>query len=133
MIGRIRAMSSGSDLTIMMLSSTDLPQTLAKVRALGIGWYVVKPVKRAELYAAIAEAMADRAPVKAPIASQALGVNQPETFLQLPLRILLADDSADNRLLIRAYLRKTPYHLEEAEDGAKAVELDSSRATTILC
>ena len=39
----------------MMLSSTDLPQTLAKVRALGIGWYVVKPVKRAELYAAIAE------------------------------------------------------------------------------
>ncbi len=44
----------------MMLSSTDLPQTLAKVRQLGIGWYVVKPVKRAELYAAIAGAMAAR-------------------------------------------------------------------------
>ncbi len=46
MVRRIRAMSPGADLTVMMLSSTDLPQTLAKVRALGIGWYVVKPVKR---------------------------------------------------------------------------------------
>ena len=36
---------------------------------------------------------------------------------------MLADDSADNRLLIQAYLRKTPYHLDEAEDGEKAIEL----------
>ena len=53
MVGRLRAMSAGRELTIMMLSSTDLPQTLAKARGLGIGWYVVKPLKRAELYHAI--------------------------------------------------------------------------------
>jgi PAS domain S-box-containing protein len=124
MISRIRAMSSDHDLTIMMLSSTDLPQTLAKVRKLGIEWYVVKPVKRAELYAAIARAMADSVPAQAaPAASQARAVEGRGAIVDRPLRILLADDSADNRLLIQAYLRKTPYHLDEVEDGEKAIEL----------
>jgi len=39
-----------------------------------------------------------------------------------PLRILLADDSRDNRLLVQAYFKKTPYTLDEAENGAAAVE-----------
>jgi len=33
----------------------------------------------------------------------------------------MADDSPDNRALIRAYLKKTPYRLEEAEDGQQAI------------
>ena len=37
-------------------------------------------------------------------------------------KILLADDSPDNRLLIRAYLKKTPYVLTEADNGQIAVE-----------
>jgi two-component system, sensor histidine kinase and response regulator len=37
-------------------------------------------------------------------------------------RILLADDSADNRMLIRAYLGKTAYGLDEAENGQVAVD-----------
>ena len=35
--------------------------------------------------------------------------------------ILLADDSRDNRLLVQAYFKKTPYILDEVEDGAAAV------------
>ena len=122
MVRRIRAMASDRDLCIMMLSSTDLPQTLAKVRELGIEWYVVKPVKRAELYAAIVRALSDNAQrTTLPAASQVRII--PAPALQRPLRILLADDSADNRLLIQAYLRKTPYNLDEAADGAKATEM----------
>jgi CheY-like chemotaxis protein len=37
------------------------------------------------------------------------------------LKILLADDSFDNRTLIDAFLKKTPYHLETAENGLEAV------------
>ena len=43
-------------------------------------------------------------------------------ILDRPLQILMADDSHDNRALIRAYLKKTPYHLEEAEDGQQAID-----------
>ena len=34
----------------------------------------------------------------------------------------MADDSRDNRTLIRAYLKKTPYLLEEADDGRQAID-----------
>jgi CheY-like chemotaxis protein len=33
----------------------------------------------------------------------------------------LADDSADNRLLIQAYLKKYPFELDLAEDGEQAL------------
>ena len=46
----------------------------------------------------------------------------PQKMTERPLRILLADDSADNRLLIRAYIKKTSYVLTEAENGQIAVE-----------
>ncbi len=38
------------------------------------------------------------------------------------LRILVADDSADNRMLISAFLKNTPYCIDEVENGALAVE-----------
>ncbi|MGH7248626.1 MAG: ATP-binding response regulator, partial [Pseudomonadota bacterium] len=42
--------------------------------------------------------------------------------LDRPLRILLADDSADNRMLVKAYLKRTPYRLEMAENGQVAYD-----------
>ena len=37
-------------------------------------------------------------------------------------RILLADDSEDNRTLIRYYLKKLPYDLDFAENGEAALQ-----------
>ncbi|MBF0588623.1 MAG: response regulator [Magnetococcales bacterium] len=42
------------------------------------------------------------------------------------VRILMADDSPDNVMLIRAYLSKQPWQLEIAINGAEAVELVKS-------
>lgn len=39
-----------------------------------------------------------------------------------PLRILIADDSPDNRLIIRIYLKETLHVLTFAEDGQSAIE-----------
>ena len=39
-----------------------------------------------------------------------------------PLRILVADDSADNRLLIEAFLKKTASRVDQAENGEIAFE-----------
>ena len=91
----------------------------------GIDNYLVKPVRRAELFAAVARARAgsqlkardDRAAPPPIAAKPAL-----PAVLDRPLKILMADDSRDNRALIRAYLKKTPYRLEEAEDGQQAID-----------
>ncbi|MEG3638032.1 PAS domain-containing protein [Magnetococcus sp. PR-3] len=40
-----------------------------------------------------------------------------------PLHILLVDDSEDNRILIRTYLKKSNHQLDEAKDGAQAVTM----------
>ena len=45
-----------------------------------------------------------------------------ETLGLRPLRILLVEDSEDNRLLILSYLKKTPYQIDIAENGEIAVE-----------
>jgi len=50
-------------------------------------------------------------------------VTKPAVFEDLrALHILLVEDILDNRLLIQAYLKKTPYSLDIAENGAIAVE-----------
>jgi PAS domain S-box-containing protein len=53
-------------------------------------------------------------------------------ILPQPLRILLAEDSSDNRLLIQAYLKNTPYQLGFAEDGEAAIELFKSNCYDLV-
>jgi CheY-like chemotaxis protein len=48
------------------------------------------------------------------------------------LRILLAEDSEENRLLIAAYLRGTPHQLDTAENGRVAVEMFKTRRYDLL-
>ncbi|MBF0582838.1 MAG: response regulator [Magnetococcales bacterium] len=56
----------------------------------------------------------------------------PDHIIQLShgkrLRVLLADDSPDNRMLIKVFLKGIDCHLDMAEDGQKAVELFTSEA-----
>ena len=123
------------------------PESAARCR------YLVKPLRRAEVFATIAALtgtppaevepqaksattfpMSVRAP--APKLNDRRPIAQPPPAHQMtpaapgvapavishPLRILLVDDSADNRLLIEAYLKATPYRVDQAENGAVAVE-----------
>jgi len=45
---------------------------------------------------------------------------------QRPLKILLVDDSDDNRLLVKTYLKGDAYQIDEAENGEQAVALFQS-------
>ena len=53
-------------------------------------------------------------------------------MLDRPLRILLADDSVDNRMLITAYLKKTRYVLDQVEDGQAALNRFMTRAYDLV-
>jgi PAS domain S-box-containing protein len=110
---------------VMMLGTNDLTNKVARLHAIGVDNYIVKPVRRLELFATIARARAgvqnkERSDKSPPAV---IGpASAPSAVLDRPLQILMVDDSHDNRALIRAYLKKTPYHLEEAEDGQQAID-----------
>ena len=110
---------------VMMLSTNDLTSKVGRLRAIGVDNYIVKPVRRAELFAAVARAC-DGVCVEPrgnrPASPAIAPTSTSSAILDRPLQILIADDSLDNRALIQAYLKKTPYRLEEAEDGQQAID-----------
>ncbi len=110
---------------VVMLSAEDLVMKVAQLRVIEIDNYVVKPVKRADLMTAMSRAQdSSRAAAAAgPVPMRPLPLAPPApAFVDRPLHILLADDSADNRLLVQAYLKKTPYRLEQAVNGQEAID-----------
>ena len=101
-----------------MLTSDDLNFRLARMREAGLHTYLIKPIKRAELLEKISLLLNDAGREQ----GRRLSVAAPEPEDAAPLRILLAEDAADDRFLVRAYLKKLPYRLELAEDGRVATE-----------
>ena len=121
---RLRAIPNLAGITVMMLTSDSRTDDKTRSHELGMAGYLVKPVKRAELFEAIATAMG-RSQVFAP--APALDSAPAVTKDQRALRILLAEDSQDNRLLVQSYLKHTPHHLDLADNGAIAVAKFSAR------
>jgi two-component system, sensor histidine kinase and response regulator len=135
MIRRMRGGANGNPPIVMLVTSSGLTTRLNAMRELGLNYYVVKPVKSRELYAAISDAMAEVvAPAKvAPEPAHEVAANGSGAhLLDRPLDILLADDSADNRLLIAAYLKKSGYVLDQVEDGQAALERFMTRAYDVV-
>ena len=112
-----RFRNDGIETVIPMITANDLNAKLARLRELGIQAYVVKPVRHAELMHAIgvAQGVTDTADEKSSAAPA-----KPEPEIE-PRRILLADDSPHNRLLIQHYLKDLPYQLDMAENGEVAL------------
>ena len=131
MIRQMRLGPNGNAPIVMLVTSSGLTTRLNAMRELGVNHYVVKPVKRRELYAAISDAMAEMAaPADTAVEPRHEGqTNGSRThLLDRPLSILLADDSPDNRMLIAAYLKKSGYVLDEVEDGQAALDHFMTRA-----
>lgn len=108
--------------TVLMLTSDDLRFQLPRARKLKLDAYIVKPIRRSELIEAISRAMSTSQPnlLKGTPARAQTGTILP------PLRILLADDSHDNRLLVREFIKKSGSWIDEADNGEVAVRKFSS-------
>ena len=103
--------------TVMVLTSDSRSADIAKSYKLGLGGYLVKPIRRSDLHKAIAIAM-NR--------PQGLGsctsVERTVKREGRSLNILLVEDSSDNALLIRSYLKKELCEIDHAENGQAAFE-----------
>jgi CheY-like chemotaxis protein len=115
---QIRNSPGFKDLTIVMLTSDRWAEDIARTYDLGLGGYLVKPIRRSDLLQAVGMALSR---------TKGLSLAQPHTAEDdgsrptASLRILLVEDSPDNQLLIQSYLKQTAHKLDLAENGAVAV------------
>jgi len=114
-IERIHADPRLSNLTIIMLASDRWADDIAKTYDLGLGGYLVKPIRRSDLQQTISIALgrskssvSTSFPVPAPATTPQQGRS---------LRILLVEDSPDNQVLIQSYLKNTIHRVEVADNG----------------
>jgi len=104
---------------VMLLTSDNRSAEISRAKKAGVPAYLVKPVKRDELKEAIQTTLGravptDDRPAEGPKAEEAQEVP--------PLHILLVEDAKENRIVIKAYLKKEPHRIEVAENGKIGLE-----------
>ncbi len=117
-----------TDTIVMMLTSDRRLGDIDRCRELGIVCHLVKPIKRSELFDAVALALggetavgrpaggAFAAVIGGPADTASAGTSVPE------LRILVVEDTLDNRTLIELYLKEFHHDLTMVENGQLAVD-----------
>jgi CheY-like chemotaxis protein len=115
----IKANPTFAQLVIIMLASDRWSDDIARTYDLGLGGYLVKPIRRSDLAQTIMIAL-DRS--KGVPQASVHKLQKPGKTASSPLRILLVEDSRDNQLLIQTYLKQTTYHIDLAENGRVAVD-----------
>lgn len=117
---RINEKFPKSCVAVMMLTSDNRAGDFSRIEELGIGAYLVKPVKKDALKRAIIDTLRkDKEGVKEQVKREKEKDKDKELS---PLKILLVEDNEDNVLLIKAYLKKTPYEVHIAENGKVGVD-----------
>ncbi|MBF0427181.1 MAG: response regulator [Magnetococcales bacterium] len=105
-------------LPIMMLTSEHRERHVERCDELGLRHYLIKPIRRDDLIRTIQRALSLNPREDAPTHR-----NIPEApMVARCRRILLVDDSEDNRLLIKTYLKGETCEVHTAEDGKVALE-----------
>jgi PAS domain S-box-containing protein len=105
---------------VMMLTSGDRPDDLARCDRLGIAAHLMKPVKQSELFDAIMLALGITKPEGA--TSRRAKAEAPVPAPQRTLKILLAEDSLPNQKLALGLLGKWKHRVTVASNGLEAVQ-----------
>ena len=103
--------------TVMMLTSDYRTSDLTRIDRLGISCYLVKPIKRDELKNAILTTLGLWKAKK-----QEEKVEKIKPGDLSPMKILLVEDTEDNSMLIKAFLKKSVVEIDVAENGKIAFE-----------
>ena len=109
------------DLTVVMMTSNHWADDIARTYDLGLGGYLIKPIRRTDLLQSIRIALSRRKGISLP-ATPTETMKISLSGSDRPFQVLLVEDSPDNQLLIRSYLKKTDYLLDVADHGGIAVE-----------
>src|SRR5262245_3001762 len=115
--------------TLMMLSSADRCENIARCRAIGIKSYLTKPIKRSDLQAAMLSVLSG-SPDQEMQAS--IGARRSIAAGACCLRVLLTEDNAVNQKLAVRLLEKRGHFVVVASNGLEALETISREAFDVV-
>lgn len=118
LVEELRRRGVAQDATIMMLTSGDHRDDLARCHKLSIARHLIKPIKQSELFDAIAGALMPATEA----AEVAVRAAASDSLPRLPpLRILLAEDSVVNQRLAVGLLQQQGHEVAVANNGNEAL------------
>jgi signal transduction histidine kinase/CheY-like chemotaxis protein len=118
-IRRMRPQAELKNAAIVMLTSSEHSLSVAKCRELGVGAFLVKPIKAPDLLKSMLKILGklpSESPAPAPTAKQ-----QPTPVSAFPLNILVAEDNPVNQKLAIVLLERAGHQVSLAVNGAEAV------------
>jgi PAS domain S-box-containing protein len=113
-------------LPVIMMTSNNQPGDATKARSLGASAFATKPIRRNELLRLLTAAMAslnDNSIAPSAEAASSVANGKPPRKME----ILVAEDSEDNRFLLRAYLAGRKYDVKFVENGLDALNTFQTR------
>ena len=119
----VRADAALAGTRIVLVTSLHSTDEVARARQVGVGAYLSKPVRRQELYRALAQCLSDEADAAG--AGSAAGAPQPaEAAASLPrlrARVLLAEDNGVNQVVARNMLKVLGCEFHIVPNGQEAL------------
>jgi CheY-like chemotaxis protein len=118
----------------LMLTSGEHGGDLARCRELGISAYLTKPVRRAELRAAMVKAISGQSNESLTLAhpDETIGDAGEKNPTDGGFHILVAEDTVTNQRVARGILEKAGHSVVVAGNGRKALELSEEQAFDLI-
>jgi two-component system, sensor histidine kinase and response regulator len=110
----VRADPALSSLRIVLVTSLHSNDELARAREVGISAYLSKPVRRHELYRALAQAISGVATTDTPL-------REPGAALRIHGRVLMAEDNGVNQFVARNMLKSLGCEFDIVPNGHEAL------------
>lgn len=104
---------------VLLVNPKEMGKCTKLAKTVGIESLLLKPIKRKDLFG-IVNKILNR---KEQTSADTVAPNIEKVQNSNARHILLVEDNPDNRMLIKAYLKKTEHTLDEAENGEIAVEM----------
>ena len=101
---------------IMMLTSDNRPGDFTRAKKLGLESYLIKPVLKNILIAEIKKVLFNSGEAQEPPAETPVSLAPDKR-----VSILLVDDNDENRLIMKAFMKKQPWKIVEAMNGEEAI------------
>jgi len=125
LVEQIRAAAPLSAVSIMMLTSDDYHHSAARCREMGIGKYLIKPVKQSELLAALCALLQSTDAHRRILPYRPRGGEPAQRSSQL--EVLLAEDNPINQKVAAKMLEKLGHRVTIAGNGRQAIaQLDQN-------